>query len=131
MAWIDGIETYCENGVWKSRWQHSTEPFATGGGKQRQICKGAAVAQWYGVDHTIKNPDASVAEHNTYRHRDDQAAMSRADVAYFADAGGQALIDRDAVGLAPDAVPGRVSISYASVKPEQVRERGERGQQPV
>ena len=88
MAWIAGIETYCENGVWKIRWQHSTEPFATGGGKQRQICKGATVAQWYGVDHTIKNPDGSVAEHNTYRHRDDQTAMSPAGVTDDAASGG-------------------------------------------
>jgi hypothetical protein len=27
------------------------------------------VAQWYGVDHIITNPDGTTAEHNSYRYR--------------------------------------------------------------
>jgi hypothetical protein len=64
VAVVDDIETYCENGVWKTRWQHSAEPFATGGGRERQITKGAVVAHWYGVDHIVRSPDGSIAEHN-------------------------------------------------------------------
>jgi hypothetical protein len=73
MVSIDDIETYCEDGVWKTRWYHSTEPFATGGSRQRQISQGATVAQWYGVDHIIKNPDGTVADQTSYRYRVEQA----------------------------------------------------------
>ena len=66
MAPVDNIETYCENGIWKTRWQHSTKPFATGSGKESQISQGATVAQWYGVDHIIKAPDGTI-ERNSYR----------------------------------------------------------------
>jgi hypothetical protein len=71
---LDDVETYCENGVWKTRWQHSPEAFAAGGGRQRQISQGAAVAIWYGVDHIITNPDGSTAEQNSYRYRREQPA---------------------------------------------------------
>jgi hypothetical protein len=74
---LDDIETYCENGVWKTRSRHNTEPFAAaggGGGRQRQISQGATVALWYGVDHIITNPDGSTAEHNSYRYRHEQPA---------------------------------------------------------
>lgn len=64
---VDNVESYCERGVWKSRWQHSAEPFAVGGGRERQIAQGATVAQWYGVDHVIRDPDGSIAEQNSYR----------------------------------------------------------------
>jgi len=47
--------------------QHQT--FAAGGGRQRQVSQGATVAQWYGVDHIIINPDGTLAEHNSYRYR--------------------------------------------------------------
>jgi hypothetical protein len=69
MAPVDDVETYCDNGIWKTRWRHSTKPFAAGGGKERQISQGATVAIWYGVDHIITNPDGSTAEHNSYRYR--------------------------------------------------------------
>lgn len=65
---LDNLETYCENGIWKTCWRHSTKPFAAGGGKQRQVSQGATVAQWYGVDHIVTNPDGTLAEHTSYRH---------------------------------------------------------------
>ncbi|NIK58200.1 DUF2188 domain-containing protein [Kribbella shirazensis] len=68
MAPIDDVETYCDNGIWKSRWRNSIKPFAAGGGRERQVCQGATVAQWYGVDHIITNPDGTLAEHNSYRY---------------------------------------------------------------
>ncbi|HZN74838.1 MAG TPA: hypothetical protein VFC00_24645 [Micromonosporaceae bacterium] len=69
MGPIDDVETYCENGVWKTRWRNSAKPFAAGGGKQRLVSQGATVAQWYGVDHIVTNPDGTIAEHNSYRYR--------------------------------------------------------------
>ncbi|WP_329000037.1 hypothetical protein OHA18_37090 [Kribbella sp. NBC_00709] len=66
---VDDIETYCENGIWKTRWRASDEPFAAGGGRQCQAGQGAIVACWYGVDHIITNPDGTIAEHNSYRYR--------------------------------------------------------------
>jgi hypothetical protein len=66
---IDDIETYCENGIWKTRWRNSSEPFAAGGGRERQASQGATVACWYGVDHIVTNPDGTTAEHNSYRYR--------------------------------------------------------------
>jgi hypothetical protein len=68
MAAIDDVETYSEGGVWKTRWLHSAQPFATGT-RERQISQGATVAAWYGVDHIIRNPDGTIAEHNSYRYR--------------------------------------------------------------
>jgi hypothetical protein len=69
MAPIDDVETYCDNGIWKTRWRNSTKPFAAGGSKHQQVGQGATVAQWYGVDHIITNPDGTVDEHNSYRYR--------------------------------------------------------------
>jgi hypothetical protein len=81
MAPVDDIETYCDNGIWKTRWRNSPEPFAAGGGRDRQVSQGATVAQWYGVDHIITNPDGSVAEHNSYRYRREAHAPGPLDVA--------------------------------------------------
>ncbi|MGZ0146029.1 hypothetical protein ACXJJ3_03060 [Kribbella sp. WER1] len=69
MAPVDDIETYFDDGVWKSRWRNSRQPFAAGGSRDRQVSRGATVAQWYGVDHIITNPDGSTDEHNSYRPR--------------------------------------------------------------
>jgi hypothetical protein len=69
MMAVDDVETYCENGIWKTRWRRSIKPFAVGGDKERQVSQGATVAIWYGVDHIITNPDGTTAEHNSYRYR--------------------------------------------------------------
>jgi hypothetical protein len=74
MAPLDDIETYCDNGTWKTRWRNSRKPFAAGGDKQRQVSQGATVAQWYGVDHIVINPDGTVEEHNSYRYLRDHSA---------------------------------------------------------
>jgi hypothetical protein len=66
---VDDIETYYEDGAWKTRWLHSRRPFAKGGGRERQIAQGALVAQWYEVDHYVRNPDGTLDEHNSYRIR--------------------------------------------------------------
>lgn len=72
MGSIGNIETYCEGGVWKTRWQHSDHPFASGGGRERQIAQGATVACWYGVDHIIRDESGAVVERNSYRYRHHQ-----------------------------------------------------------
>lgn len=36
---VDDIETYCENGIWKTRWRASDEPFAAGGGDNARPAK--------------------------------------------------------------------------------------------
>ncbi|HEY3001040.1 MAG TPA: hypothetical protein VGJ44_01710 [Kribbellaceae bacterium] len=64
---IDDIETYCERGVWKTRWRRSRTPFSVGGSRERQVSKGAIVARWYGVDHIVRDPDGSIAERVSYR----------------------------------------------------------------
>jgi hypothetical protein len=61
------VETYYENGKWISRWQDDAQPFATGGIRRLQVARGAQVACWNRVDHIIRNPDGTIAEHNTYR----------------------------------------------------------------
>lgn len=81
MAPVDDIETYCDDGVWKTRWRNSPEPFSAGGGRDRQVFQGATVAQWYGVDHIITNPDGSTAEHNSYRYRKEAHAVGSLEVA--------------------------------------------------
>jgi hypothetical protein len=78
---VDDIETYCDNGVWKTRWRNSAEPFAAGGSRDRQVSHGATVAQWYGVDHIITNPDGTTAEHNSYRYRKEAHAVGPLNVA--------------------------------------------------
>ncbi|GAA1113786.1 hypothetical protein GCM10009630_08850 [Kribbella jejuensis] len=73
---LDDVQTYCDNGIWKTRWRNSTEPFSAGRNKHQQISQGATVAQWYGVDHIVINPDGTVAEHNSYRYRREPEAQA-------------------------------------------------------
>ena len=75
MAPVDDVETYCDAGVWKTRWVCAAEPFASGGGRERQMAQGGTVAQWYGVDHIIRNSDGTIAEQKTYRKH--QSASTR------------------------------------------------------
>ena len=60
------IETYHEDGQWKSRRQGSGQAFAVGGTKNEQIAQGREAAQRDGVEHSIKNLDGTIAEKNSY-----------------------------------------------------------------
>jgi hypothetical protein len=60
------VETYCENGVWKSRRNDSDEPFSAGGSRLRQIAAGAEVARWNQCRHVVRDPDGSLAEETVY-----------------------------------------------------------------
>ena len=64
---MENVETYCKDGIWQTGWVHSVVPFSTGGTREHQVAKGATVARWYEVDHIVRNPDGTVAEHVSYR----------------------------------------------------------------
>ena len=61
-----GIETYNENGEWKSKRQGSSRAFAVGGTKAEQEAKGRAAAIRDKVEHTIKKLDGTIGEKNSY-----------------------------------------------------------------
>lgn len=60
------VETYYENGTWRSRHQGVTKPFASGGTKAEQVARGRETARREGVEHIIKNRDGSISERNSY-----------------------------------------------------------------
>ena len=61
-----GIETYYEDGVWKSRAQGKSRAFDTGGTKAEQQAAGRERAKRDGVEHTIKKQDGTIGEKNSY-----------------------------------------------------------------
>lgn len=66
MAKKPGIETYSDDGVWKSRRQGSSRAFSTGGTKAEQTAQGRAQARKDEVEHTIKKLDGTIGEKNSY-----------------------------------------------------------------
>lgn len=60
------IETYYEDGQWKSRRQNSDRAFSAGGTKSEQQAKGREAAQKDGVEHIIKKQDGTIGERNSY-----------------------------------------------------------------
>lgn len=61
-----GIETYNEDGQWKSRRQGNQRAFAVGGTKAEQVAQGREAAQRDKVEHTIKNVDGTIGRKNSY-----------------------------------------------------------------
>ncbi len=61
-----GIETYHEDGQWKSRRQGNQRAFAAGGTKAEQTAQGREAAVRDGVEHTIKNMDGTIGRKNSY-----------------------------------------------------------------
>jgi Uncharacterized protein conserved in bacteria (DUF2188) len=61
-----GIETYNEDGTWKSRTQGSDRAFSAGGTKAEQQATGREAAIRRGVEHTIKKMDGTIGEKNSY-----------------------------------------------------------------
>ena len=61
-----GIETYNEDGQWKSRRQGASRAFNVGGTKAEQQAKGRDAAKRDGVEHTIKKLDGTIGEKNSY-----------------------------------------------------------------
>lgn len=60
------IETYHEDGQWKSRRQGSERAFAVGGTKDEQTAQGREAAQHDGVEHIIKEMDGTIGEKTSY-----------------------------------------------------------------
>ncbi len=63
-----GVETYFEEGQWRSRRQGTDTPFALGGSRTDQQLRGRLAAQREGVEHIIRNPDGDIVERSSY-HR--------------------------------------------------------------
>lgn len=61
-----GIETYNEDGQWKSRRAGSDRAFSAGGTKAEQQATGRGAAKRDGVEHTIKKLDGTIGEKNSY-----------------------------------------------------------------
>jgi len=60
------IETYHENGKWKSKVEGSSRAAHVGGTKAEQRAIGREMARKRRVEHVIKNLDGQVAEKNSY-----------------------------------------------------------------
>ncbi|OMH32556.1 DUF2188 domain-containing protein [Tersicoccus sp. Bi-70] len=60
------IETYHEDGQWKSRREGSERAFQVGGTKAEQTAQGRAAAQRDGVEHIINKMDGTTGEKNSY-----------------------------------------------------------------
>ena len=61
-----GIETYSEDGQWKSRRAGRDRAFSAGGTKAEQQAIGREAAKRDEVEHTIKKLDGTIGEKNSY-----------------------------------------------------------------
>lgn len=62
----DGIETYNEDGTWKSKVQGSSRAAHAGGTKAEQEAIGRQMAKDRKVEHTIKKLDGTIGKKNSY-----------------------------------------------------------------
>lgn len=62
----DGITTYNEDGVWKSKVNGSSRAAHAGGTKAEQSAVGRQMAIDRGVEHTIHKLDGEIGEKNSY-----------------------------------------------------------------
>lgn len=62
----EGIETYNEDGQWKSKVQGSSRAAHVGGTKAEQTAIGRQMARDRGTEHTIKKMDGTIGEKNSY-----------------------------------------------------------------
>jgi len=60
------IETYYDDGQWKSRRQGSKRALSVGGTKASQVADGREAARRDHTEHIIKNRDGRIAERNSY-----------------------------------------------------------------
>lgn len=61
-----GVETYHEDGQWKSKVQGSSRAAHAGGTKAEQQEIGRQMAQARKTEHTIKNMDGRIGQKNSY-----------------------------------------------------------------
>lgn len=62
----DGISTYNEDGVWKTKVDGSSRAAHVGGTKAEQSAVGRRMAQERGVEHTIRKLDGTIGQKNSY-----------------------------------------------------------------
>ena len=60
------VETYYDDGEWKSRRQGASRAFAVGGSKVEQVAKGREAARRDGTEHIIKTRNGRISERNSY-----------------------------------------------------------------
>ena len=60
------IETYYEDGTWKSKREGNERAFGTGGSKEEAVAHGREAAQKDHVEHIIKNQDGTISVKNSY-----------------------------------------------------------------
>lgn len=60
------VETYNEDGVWKSRRQGNSRAFSAGGTKAEQQEQGRAAAKRDQTEHVIKNLNGTIGAKNSY-----------------------------------------------------------------
>lgn len=60
------IETFHENGQWKSRRQGADRALSAGGTKAEQTAKGREAAKRDQVEHVIKKKDGTIGQKNSY-----------------------------------------------------------------
>jgi hypothetical protein len=60
------INTYNEDGVWKSKVEGSSRAAHTGGTKAEQQAIGRQMAQDREVEHTIRKLDGTIGDKNSY-----------------------------------------------------------------
>jgi hypothetical protein len=70
------VETYNEDGQWKSRRQGSSRAFSTGGTKAEQQAKGRDAVKRDGVEHVIKKLDGTIGEKNSYGNDPNPSALA-------------------------------------------------------
>ncbi|AUI50303.1 hypothetical protein AC20117_05160 [Arthrobacter crystallopoietes] len=63
------IETYCENGIWKSRRQDSQQIFASGGTRDQAIALGRAAARNTGAEHIVMDAEGRISERRSLPSR--------------------------------------------------------------
>lgn len=61
-----GVETYYEDGQWKTKVQGSSRAAHAGGNKTDQEAIGRQMAQARQTEHTIKNMDGRIGKKNSY-----------------------------------------------------------------
>jgi hypothetical protein len=65
------VETYHENGTWKTKVEGNSQASSTHDTKDEAIAKGREMAVERGVEHIIRKLDGTIGERNTYpRSRD-------------------------------------------------------------
>lgn len=61
------VETYYQDGQWRSRVEGKPEPFSSGGTQSEQVARGAGRAWARRVQHVIRDENGQIARRQSYR----------------------------------------------------------------